>query len=241
MTAFWKLAVEARLMKSSTPEVLTSGMVQAMARFTQHEEPSPATFQRWLKDMTATGKLQPVIRGVYLNRMGHNDVSPAAASHWIRSRSIVSLCWVLEQAGVTNNFGGAITCVIPTDPTWTNPQVGERKTTAGVFGFYAMPARLLNLGEVTDKLDDIQDSHFDYPRATPEKALLDWIYLGASHRSRMTLPPMDLQIGSMDKRKLRRLSKQMAIQGHLNDWLARYERHQSSLDVQQNAAVGWDL
>jgi len=29
-----------------------------------------------------------------------------------------------------------------------------------------------------------------YPRATPEEALLDWIYLGDSPRTKLALPPL---------------------------------------------------
>jgi hypothetical protein len=76
------------------------------------------------------------------------------------------------------------------DASWPNPQISDRKTEAGTFRFYAMPAHLVD--ERSGVLEDIRDGRFDYPRATPEKALLDWIYLGASARSRLTLPAPDL-------------------------------------------------
>ena len=39
-----------------------------------------------------------------------------------------------------------------------------------------MPADLVEAGAVKDA----RDLRFDYPRTTPEKALLDWLYLGNS-------------------------------------------------------------
>jgi hypothetical protein len=244
MIAAWKLRLEAALMSRETPEVLTIGMLQMLMRnalAAEDSEPSDATFQRWLREMAAARKLLQVIRGVYLNRMGHNDVSPAAASHWIRARSVVSLAWVLEQAGVTNNFGDTITCVIPTDPTWTNPQISDRKTALATFRFFAMPARLVNVGEVTERLDDIQDPRFDYQRSTPEKALMDWIYLGASARSRLTPPPMDLDIRLLDKRRLARLARCMGIEGQFDEWQSTYAACQAAPDVRDNQAVNWRL
>jgi hypothetical protein len=47
------------------------------------------------------------------------------------------------------------------------------------FRFHSMPARLLDdrAGEPEDRLDlDVK-----YPRATAEKAWLDWLYLGESN------------------------------------------------------------
>jgi hypothetical protein len=49
-----------------------------------------------------------------------------------------------------------------------------------------MPARLLNdeAGDLVDRMD----LEVLYPRATPEKALLDWIYLGDSPRTKLAPP-----------------------------------------------------
>lgn len=221
-------------MSPDTPAVLTTSTVEMLAATDTAGVPSGATIQRWLKDLVQSQKLRPVIKGVYLNRLGHRDVSPAAAAHWVRSRSIVSLAWVLEQAGLTNNFGDTITCVIPIDPTWPAPQISDRKTQAGTFRFFAMPAHLND--ERAGRYDDLQDSRFDYRRATPEKALLDWIYLGASPRSRMTRPPYDLEIEPMNAARLKRLAKGMGIAPLLERWREERMRYQSDAEVRDNAS-----
>jgi hypothetical protein len=233
MTAPWKLQAESLLLRGDTPAVLTSGMLQMIASLPGQATPPSATFQRWLNDLISAKKLRRVIKGVYLNTMGHRDISPAAAAGWIRSRSVVSLAWVLEQAGVLNNFGDTVTCVIPTDVSWPNPQISNRKTDAGTFRFFAMPAHLVD--ERAGALSDIRDLRFDYPRTTPEKALLDWIYLGASSRSRMTRPPFDLDFEALDLRRLRRLAKRMGILELFDSWRARWERYQKDPDVQSNS------
>lgn len=230
----WKLQAEARLLQGETPAVLTTGMLQMIAAGHGVVAASRPTFQRWLAEMAQAQKLRPVIKGVYLNRMGHSDVSPAAAAQWVRSRSVVSLAWVLEQAGLTNNFGDTITCVIPTDPSWPNPQISDRKTRAGTFRFFAMPAHLVD--ERSGAPQDIRDARFDYPRTTPEKALLDWIYLGSSRRSRLTLPAPDLEVGALNQARLKRIAKRMGVQTQLGEWLEARQRYLADADVRDNSA-----
>lgn len=235
MTALWKLEAESRLLRGDTPAVLTSGMLQMIASLPGAAAPPHATFQRWLDDLVRSKKLQRVIKGVFLNRMGHRDISPAAAAQWVRSRSVVSLAWVLEQSGVMNNFGDTVTCVIPTDPSWPNPQISDRKTQAATFRFFAMPAHLVD--ERAGALTDIRDPRFDYPRTTQEKALLDWIYLGASTRSRMTRPPFDLDLQALNKARLRRVAKAMNMLELLENWQAQWHRVQENSDVRDNSSA----
>lgn len=234
MSRSWKQEVERRLFDREAPEVMTTAMLRAMAMAGRTDPPSPATFARWMLEMSSTGKLSLVIKGVYLNRLGYRDVSPAAAAGYVRFGSIVSLSWVLERAGVTNNFGDTVTCIIPTAPRWANPQIGDRKTSAGTFRFFGMPERLVDAGT----FEDNRDLRFDYPRTTPERALLDWIYLGASHRSRLLPPPLDLDLSILDAARMSRLVNAMGIADAYEHWTTRYEAYQADEDVQENAAVG---
>lgn len=73
----------------------------------------------------------------------------------------------------------------------------------------AMPLRVLEAG--AGRLEDVQDLRYAYPRATPERALLDWIYLGASPRSRLAPPPGDIRLKGMNSVRLGRLAKAMGI------------------------------
>jgi hypothetical protein len=98
-----------------------------------------------------------------------------------------------------------------------------------------MPARLVD--ERAGILKDIRDLRFDYPRGTPEKALLDWIYLGASERSRMTRPLMDLDVGALNKPRLKRLAKSMHLELQLQDWMTTYRQYQADEDVRENSAT----
>jgi hypothetical protein len=146
---------------------------------------------------------------------------------------VVSLSWVLEQAGVTNNVGDTVTCVVPLHPGAPNPQLSTRETAAGSFRFFAMPAVLVD-GRSGDERD-IRDPRFDYPRATPEKAFLDWVHLGASPRSRLPPPPLDLAYDELDPRRLRRLSRAMGLDAAWQAWLQDWQRYQSDEGVVENS------
>jgi hypothetical protein len=242
MSESWKVAAERQLMSPESLAVYTTAMLHSMATSGRMDAPSPATFARWVASLSKTGKLREVVKGVYLNPLGHRDVSPAAAAHWVRHDSVVSLAWVLEQAHVTNNFGDTVTCVIPTHPDLPTPNVGDRMTKAAPFRFFAMPMQLVSADRLMARssrvqFEDVRDVRFDYPRTTPEKALLDWIFLGSSHRSRMTRPPFDLQIESLSMPRLRRLANAMSLMPMLDDWLRQYEAYQASEDVRENSAT----
>ena len=97
-----------------------------------------------------------------------------------------------------------------------------------------MPAHLTD--EHAGPLEDIRDLRFDYPRTTPEKALLDWIYLGASPRSRMTRPPLDLETEPLNRARLKRIARRMGIVNELQAWQEERARFQADPDVRDNAS-----
>jgi hypothetical protein len=84
--------------------------------------------------------------------------------------------------------------------------------------FRGIPERVLEAGDEKDRLV----AGIGYRRATPEAALLHWLYLSASPRSRMSAPSMDLDIGELDLRKLRRLAKAMNLEEGLKLWRDRH-------------------
>ena len=227
--------LEKALLAFDAPHVVTTQDLEACLRVSAGARPSAATLTRWVRALTATGALQPVTRGVYLNRLAGPAVHAAEAAQYIRRGAVVSLAWVLERSGALNNFGDTVTCVVPQVPGMAPPKVGERDTAAGPFRFYAMPHRLFEAG--TTRVEDVQDLHYSYPRATPERALLDWIYLGASVRSRLPPPPLDLQLRGMSQSRLARLAKAMGIGEPWRDWHARWSAHEQASDVRENASA----
>jgi hypothetical protein len=220
MTAAWKLLTESELMKPSrAPAVISTGTLEMMASVGMPGiKPSRATITRWIHDLKASGKIEAVTKGFYLNRIGYPHATAADAAWIVRRAAFVSLTWVLEQAGITNNFGDTITCTVPTHRDLPNPQITDRRTEAGTFRFFAMPIDLIKPPRA--RVEDFRDLAYEYERASPEKAFLDMLYLGRSPRSRMQPPPEDIEFGRLNAGKLRRLAKAMMLEEALAQWQA---------------------
>ena len=86
-------------------------------------------------------------------------------------------------------------------------------------------------------MDDRLNVDVRYARATPEKALLDWIYLGASPRTKISGPPLDLALDRLNLPRLKRLAKAMDVRAALDAYLSRKEIFDRDPDVQANNAV----
>jgi hypothetical protein len=93
------------------------------------------------------------------------------------------------------------------------------------------------MDERAGALEDCFDLDVSYPRATPEKALLDWIYLGASPRTKLSGPPLDIDLAKLNMARLRRLAKAMGLGTALASYLARKSAYDQAADVQANAEV----
>lgn len=220
MTAAWKLFAESELMKPArAPAVLPTSTLEMMSTVgVPGPKPSRATITRWIHDLKTSGKIEEVTKGFYLNRQGYPRATAADAAWIVRRSAFVSLTWVLEQAGITNNFGDTITCTVPIHRDLPNPQIVDRRTKAGTFRFFAMPIDLIKPPGA--RLEDFRDLAYNYERASPEKAFLDMLYLGRSPRSRMQPPPEDIGFERLGPAKLRRLAKAMKLEDALADWKA---------------------
>lgn len=172
-------------------------------------------------------------RGLYLNQLAAPRPLAAEAAGFIRTGAIVSLQTVLGEAGITNNFPDLVTSVIPHERGHV-ASVRPVKAADIEFRFHSMPARLLN--EQVGELEDRLDLDFKYPRATPEKALLDWLYLGASPYSKIAGPPLDLEIDRLDRSRLSRLARSMELVEELRVWRARKKTYDADPDVKENSA-----
>jgi hypothetical protein len=124
---------------------------------------------------------------------------------------------VLGDSGVWNNYTPWVTAIVPLSSRYTTPSLGRVETGGGTFVFRGVPERILEAGAERDRLV----TGIDYRRATPEAALLHWLYLSGSPRSRMSIPPLDLDLGSLDSKRLNRLAVGMHLGANLTVWRDR--------------------
>ena len=192
------------------------------------------TVFNWIRNQTEAGVLRPVTRGLYLNQLARPQPTASEAACFVRSGAIVSLQTVLGDAGITNSYSDIVTSVLPARGRVA--QSSRSVVANGVeYRFHAMPARLLNdeAGNAEDRIDlDVL-----YARASPEKALMDWIYLGNSPRTKLAPPPLDIDLDRLDKRRLRRLAERMKLSKQLHDYLVRKKKYDRDPNVHANALV----
>jgi hypothetical protein len=225
------------LLGAEAPRVLTIPMLSAVLA-DRRKLPARNTLFRWVRDQVAGGALRPVTRGLYLNQLAAPKPTAAEAAGFIRTGAIVSLQTVLGEAGITNNFPDVVTSVLPHERGHVS-SVRPVKAADIEFRFHSMPARLLDgrAGELEDRMDlDVK-----YPRATAEKALLDWLYLGASAYSKIAGPSLDLELGRLDAPRLRRLARSMGLTEELKAWQAQKRKYDADPDVRENSSRNLEM
>ena len=221
------------LLGAEAPRVLTVPMIAA-AFANRRRKAARNTVFKWIRDQTRAGILRPVTRGLYLNQLARPQPTAAEAASFVRSGAIVSLQTVLGDSGITNSYSDVVTSVLPSRGRIASSS--RSVVASGIeYRFHAIPVRLLN-----DEAGDIEDRmnlEVLYPRATPEKALLDWIYLGASPRTKLAGPPFDIEIERLDKRRLQRLADQMKLSKQLDAYRARKQQYGADPSVRANTSV----
>lgn len=203
------------------PRVLSVPMIAA-ALSDRRRPVARGTLFKWIRSQVTVGALRPMTRGLYLNRMAQPIPSAAEAAAYVRAGAIVSLQTVLREAGITSGYPEIVTCVVPIQ-SGVAPSSRPVRVESAEFQFHAMPVRLLNdeAGSIEDRLDP----DVPYARASPEKALLDWIYLGASPRTKLAGPPPGIDLRRLDMKRLARLGIAMKLARELEAFLARWRRH----------------
>ena len=210
----WTTRLELALAEPIALRVLDRKSIVGLAH-TVRPGVSEPTVERWLQDAVGADRLQRVLRGLYLNRLIHPPAQLAEAAVWLRPGAVVSLQTVLGDSGVWNNYTEWVTAVVPLSRRYATPSLGKLGTARGTFVFRGLPERVLEAGREQDRLA----TGVAYRRATPEAALLHWLYLSHSPRSRMSAPPSDLELGALDWRKLNRLASAMKLSEQLESWL----------------------
>jgi hypothetical protein len=214
----WQSRLAGALADPGAPPVLPRDLLRRFARSAREGQAVPeSTLTWWIRNAAATGQLQAVQRGLYLNRFRNPPGQLADAISFFHRDGVVSLNTVLGDVGVLNNPSRIVTAVVPIDAGFPAPKLGRRRSLAGTLHFYGMPRRILEAGTLADRLEPSR--RFEHLRATPEKALLDWLYLGRSSRSRRTPPPPDdIDMDLLDQRRLRRLAKAAQLVDALARW-----------------------
>ena len=220
MTA-WRRRLDQALSAAEAPRVLTRDLLDRFARSARGGETVPAsTLSLWISREADAGKLLRVQRGLYLNRFRTVHGTLADAVPFFHKDAVVSLNTVLGDAGVLNNPSNTVAAVVPLDTGVPAPHLGQKKTGAGRLHFFGMPRRILQAGEASDRLE--AEHRYAHARATPEKALVDCLYLAVSPRSNRSMPVrQDIDLTLLEGARLRRLATAAGLADRLTEWLER--------------------
>jgi hypothetical protein len=212
----WSTRLELALAQPGALRVLDTASIIQLAKNVRREISKPSV-ERWIQEAVAANRLRRVLRGLFLNRLITPAPQLCEAAVWLRPGAVISLQTVLGDSGVWNNYTEWVTAVVPLSSRYTTPSLGRVETAGGTFVFRGVPERTLETGLESDRLA----GGVDYRRATPEAALLHWLYLSASPRSRMSAPPLDLDLGALDLKRLKRLASGMYLDENLAIWRER--------------------
>lgn len=225
----WQIRLEQHFSADDAPAVLTRDLVARFAdsvrRAAEGTDVPASTLTRWIQRAIARDRLVPVKGGLYLNHFRRVQGQLADATPWLYLDGVVSLNTVLGDSGVLNNPSNTVTVVVPMD-RGPPPRLGRQRTRVGTIHAFGLPRHILEAGVATDRLE--APNAYDHVRATPEKALIDWLYLGRSPRSRRTLPPSgDIDMAMLDHKRLRRLAKAAGVTDALMSWQSPGAAHPS--------------
>lgn len=229
------LSLVRALADPGAPRVLTSAMLARLGG----EPVSPRTHDRSIARLVAAGLLVRVQRGLFLNPLAQPPAVTDEAVPFLAPGAIVSLQRALGACGVTNNPSRVVTAVVPIQPGLPPPSLGEIRTRCGVFRFHGIQSSVLFAGAPEDRLLDASRRPIpgSVPYATPEQALVDWIYLSTTPHGGLPPPPRgDVDVTLIDAARLARLALAAGVEeaaarwldaaraAHASDWEDRMDR-----------------
>jgi hypothetical protein len=172
----WRLAVLPDLAQSAAPRVLrTQTLYEMIAVHRPHV--AKATIRSVVRDLVTISAVREIHSDIFLNLRCSPPAVLAEAANHLRKQAIVSLQYVLHEAGVIRHRSNNITAVLPNTHLHLCDRehifAGQESFTFSVLPSECFPPLLADEGDVIDIAKP-------YPSFTPEKALLDWLYLEKS-------------------------------------------------------------
>lgn len=232
MAANWRLTLFNALKDFDAPRVLSNQELMDFSVAATGETVSLDKMNFFIQQAVTFDALLPVRRGIYINLKSTPTPSLAEVATRIRANAVVSLQSVLGDAGVLNNYTGQIFCLLPIAPNETVPSLGTIEARDGtIFHFKGIKKSILEAGDPMDRLVPM----LTYERATPEAAIVHWIYLAHTQRSQLVEPDTQCDLASIDIDRLERLATAAGVNDKVMDWVQRVQEREELDDNE----VGW--
>ena len=219
--ADWKFALLGGLGTQSARRIFTAGELLDFVR--EYRPTASASTARSTADMlVAAGALRRVSSGVFLNRRSSPPAEMVEVAHHIRSGAVISMNSVLGKCGFLNNTPDEqVTAVLPTSAA-KRPKLGELVTSTGDrFRFFGLAEKFFPTN--SDERFEMLQPGSQCETFRPEAALLQWLHLAGMERSKLTAPPVDVDMSALDEELLGKLAKQWELEPELTAWRAKAE------------------
>lgn len=219
------------LQSASSPSALTMADIRNACCIAAEGPASEADAKQAAKHWEAAGLLRRVRKGVWLNAQRKPAGTLDDVLSLARAGAVNSLHSVLGACGAHNNPSIMAFGVCPSDEP--PRELAGVSTRLGQMRFFALPRAFFE-----------DPSHGGSWRApskrpafAPEKALLDWIFLGRAETCSLPEPnPSDIDLDMLDLGKAAKWAKQLSMGDKLASWLARHpEPNEQALAVMARA------
>lgn len=225
--AEWTARALEWLRSQEAPSAMTIADVRTACCIAAQQAVSYADVKHAVKQWESTGSLKKVRKGVWLNA----EKKPAGALDDVlalaRPGAVNSLHSVLGACGAHNNPSIMAFGVCPSDePPRELPGVSTR---LGQMRFFSLPEAFFEEAGAGGPWR----ASSKRPSFAPEKALLDWIFLGRAESCSLPEPnPSDIDLDMLDLRKAATWAKQLRMGDKLATWLSRHpEPNEQALAV----------
>jgi len=214
----WKFSLLGQLGSSTAPRVLTTAELHRLV-LEYRPSASKNTTLVTSRALVAAGALHRVSAGLFLNRRVVPAVAPLEAAGHIRAGAIISLHTVLGECGFLNNPSQVTFAVVPSSAT-QRPRLGATRSSGGDrFRFIGLSSRFFPHSP-NDRESLLQPGrHCDVFR--PEAALLQWLYLSSTRRSKLTPPPLDVDMSQLDAGLLQTFAQRWKLTAALASFVSK--------------------
>ena len=208
----WRIGVIKALDGKDAMRILTTIDLKRVIRM--HRDVSDPIFKQFINTLCDNKYLIRIARGIYLNANSTPVPSMSETAQYIRPGSVVSLQTVLGDCGFINNPSSIVTAITTDHGVKFS---GELITSEDFkFQFRYIPGALSH-----SRIGGLDESCHYYQRATPERALVDWIYFANSPYSPLTYPPSDVDMSVIDLQKAYELANKLGMQAAVQSWNER--------------------
>lgn len=233
------------------PRIMTSMELFLYWRKKNYSNLQLKVFYRVIDQLISVGHLKRVKKDMYANMQAVPAIQNNEIASFLVDDSVITMHSSLYEAGALNNPTRIVTAAVPcykrgTPGTFNGIRgaVREFKTEIGDFWFFNIPAELVTLEGV--ETYELEKMGITYKMATPEKALMDWIYIGTERNKKKKLdkesdltdftglPPLDIAISVLNTRSLKKIATAMNLTTELNDWLNAKREYDRAQSVMQN-------